>query len=730
MEADQTASRESKAEAAKSEAEFVRSWMDAIELSSKDEKKWRERAGEAVKIYRSGDKNGESKERTFNILYSNIETTIPAIYNSVPIPDVRRRFSDDDPVGKEVSDIIERSISYSTDSYDFDGALRAAVQDMELPGRGLSRIRWKPYMDEAGEAKVYEEVACEHVQWMNFRRGPGKCWDDVPWIAFELFLTREELNKLDPRVGPTINLDCNAEGVEDKRDGSNVKEIFKRARVWEIWDKDSRKVIFIAESKKDKPIRVEEDPLQLTGFFCVPRPLYGLETSDSLVPIVPYDMYRSQAEELELVSGRIMALVSALKARGAYDGSMPEIGRLSSADDNDLVAIENAMAYADKGGLEKAIFWFPIDVIAGVLEKLYLQREQIKQTIYEITGIADILRGATDPNETLGAQKIKSEWGSLRIQRKQMEVQRYARDLFRMKAELIATKFDWQTISMMTGLKYPSEQEKQAAQAQMQMAQAQGQQPPPKELMEMLAKPSLEQVDKVLRNDTMRGFRIDVESDSTIRADMTRNQQMMTQFLTGTAEFMQSVGPAVVQGFFPADIAVEVFTAFARNFRLGKQAEDALDRLADQAKKSADQPPKPDPKAEAEKVKAEAVQQKAQADAEARREKMAADREKAQLDLQAAQEKHAMELQKMQAELQMQREEMQIMREKLGMEMQAAQQKSAIEAEAMERKAALDEHSASLQAESIEHKHSVGMEMMDHKAKMAKQAKPKQGARV
>lgn len=734
MDADQTASRESKAEAAKSEAEFVRSWMDAIELSSKEEDKWRKRAQEATNIYRAGDKSGGNKERTFNILYSNIETTIPAIYNSVPIPDVRRRFSDDDPVGKEVSDIIERSISYSVDAYDFDAILRSLVQDMELPGRGVSRIRWKPYLDEKEEAKVYEEVTCEHVQWNRFRRGPGKTWDDVPWIAFELFLTREELVKLSPEHGQSINLDCNVEGAEDKRDGTNVKEIFKRARVWEIWDRDSRKVIFIAESKKDQPIRVEEDPLQLTGFFCTPRPLYGLTTSDSLVPIVPYDMYRSQAEELELVSERIMALVVALKARGAYDGSLPEIGRLASAEDNDLVAIENAMAYADKGGLEKAIFWFPLEVVATVLEKLYLQREQIKQTIYEITGIADILRGATDPNETASAQKLKSEWGSLRVQRKQMEVQRYARDLFRMKAELVATKFDWQTISLMTGLKYPSEQEKQAAQAKMQQAaqqaQATGQPPqqPPKEIVELLAKPSLEQVDKVLRNDTMRGFRIDVESDSTIRADMTRNQQMMTQFLTGTAEFMQSVGPAVVQGFFPADIAVEVFTAFARNFRLGKQAEDALDRLADQAKKSADQPAKPDPKAEAEKIKAEAVQKKAQLDAEAQQQKMAADREKAQLDIQAAQQKHEMELQKMQAELQMQREEMQIMREKLGMEMQAAQQKAAVDAQAMEHKAALNERTAELQAEGLEHKHTLGMEAAEHKAAMAKKAKPN-GAR-
>lgn len=734
MEADQTASRESKQEAAKSEAEFVRSWMDAIELSSKEEEKWRKRATEAVQIYRSGDKSGENKDRTFNILYSNIETTIPAIYNSVPIPDVRRRFSDDDPVGKEVSDIIERSISYSTDSYDFDAVMRAVVQDMELPGRGASRIRWKPYLDEAEETKVYEEATCEHVQWQQFRRGPGKTWADVPWIAFELFLGREELVKLSPQFGNQINLDCNVDGVKEKNDGTNVKEIFKRARVWEIWDKDSRKVIFLAESKKDAPIRVEDDPLQLTGFFPVPRPLYGLETTDNLTPIVPYDMYRSQAQELETVSERIMALTSALQAKGAYDGRLVEIGRLANASDNDLVAIENAMSYAEKGGLEKAIFFFPIEVIAVVLEKLYVQRDQIKQVIYEQTGIADILRGATDPNETLGAQKIKSEWGSLRIQRKQMEVQRYARDLFRMKAELVATKFDWQTISMMTGLQYPTEQAKKEAQARLQQmaAQAQmtGQQPqqPPKEVLDMLSKPSLEEVDKVLRNDTMRGFRIDVESDSTIRADMTRNQQMMTQFLSGTAEFMSAVGPAVVQGFFPADIAVEVFTAFARNFRLGKQAEDALDRLADQAKKAAQEPPKEDPKAQAEKLKLEGEREKQAMDMKAKEAEIAGKMQLMEKQMEIKERELAMK----ERELQMREREMglnlQFKEREMALDAQASERKAAMDAEAMERKAALDERTAALQAETIDHKHAVGMEMMDHKAKMAKQ-KPKGEAR-
>jgi hypothetical protein len=725
IESEGAASRESKAEA-NSDIETVRLWLDAIDLSTKEEADWVKRGAETTKVYRAQGETGKSRDRTFNILHSNIETIVPAVYNSIPVPDVRRRYQDDDPAGNEVCDLIERAISYSVDSYDFDATLRSGVKDDELVGRGVTRVRYVPYVKD--DEVTHEEVTCEHVQWRNFRRGPGRVWDDVPWIAFELFLTREQLKKLSPEHGETVNLDCEIDGFKDKNDGRNPPEVFKRARVWEIWDKDAREVLFIAESKKEAPLRREQDPLGLTGFFPMPRPLYAIETSDTLVPVVPYDIYRDQAEELERVSQRIMGLVSALKARGIYDGRLSEIGNVVQSDDNTLIPVDNAMNYVEHG-LEKAISWWPIDVIASVLERLYLQRDQIKNSIYEITGISDILRGETDAAETATAQQIKSQWGSLRVQRKQAEVQRYARDLFRLKAEIIATKFSWQTITMMTGLNYPSEQEKQMAAQQAQMAQQQ-QQPVPPQLQELMDKPSREEVEKLLRDDALRGFRIDVESDSTIRSDMTRNQTMMTQFLTGTAEFIGAIGPAVQEGFFPAEAAVEIYSAFARNFRLGKQAEDALDSMADKAKAQADQPPKPDPKLEVEKFKAQAEQQRATMDVEVKKQEHAMKMELMQADLQAKQ----MEIQLKRQELEMKREEMvldaQMAQQKAAMQTQMDQQKMAMQSQSLEMQAEASEREHALGMEATEQKHAMGLEALAAKTAAQRAAAKKPGARA
>lgn len=657
---------------AKGDEEFVRLWLDAIELADKEEKDWRDDAENAVKIYRqsspdTGDK--KTQDRRFNILHANIETLAPALYNSVPIPDVRRRFADPDKTAKAVSDILERCISYSVDSYDFDETMQFAVQDSQLPGRAATRVRYKPYVG-AGDTLDYEEVVCEHTPWKHFRHGPGRTWADVPWIAFQLFLTRDELVKLSPKFGSKVNLDSTLEGYDDKKQGDNPKEVFKRACVWEIWDKDSRKCIFIATSYKQAPIRQEDDPLQLMDFFPIPRPLYGIKTSDTLIPIVPYSIYRDQAEELERVTQRIMALTETLKARGIYDGRMEEMPQLSKAEDAELIAVKNVQVYADGGGLEKGVMWWPIEVIIAVLEKLYIARDQIKQTIYEITGIADILRGQTDPNETLGAQQIKQQWGSLRIQRAQAEVARYARDLFRLKAEIIATKFQWQTIQMMTGLEFPPKALQQQAMQAMQQTQQSGQ-PPAPQAQAILEQPAQEDVEQLLRNDAMRGFRVDVESDSTIRADMTRNQQNMNLFLQGTAQYAQAMGPLVMADPTMKPVVMEVYAAFARNFKLGKQAEDALDSVSDHARKAAEQPPPPNPEQQA-------AQQQMQLEAQKLKMQQEADQAKLQLQQQTEAAKIQAQQAKDAAQMQLEREKHE---QQLQFEREKHQQEMAIRAQ-------------------------------------------------
>jgi hypothetical protein len=619
---------ESKRESDKTREDFVVRWLAEIELASTLEKEWRAEAEKARQIYRA-EKEGE--KRRFNILFSNVQTEVPALYNSTPSPDVRTRYDDEEEVSRLAGQAIERMLSYSVDQYDFDGELKAAVQDRQLAGRGLARVRYVPY---EYQGQVYQEITCEHVPWKHFRIGPTIRWEDRPWIAFEHFLTREQLMKLAPEIGGGLTLDYAVAGEGDQAKADAPPNVFKRARIWEIWDRGTRKVIWIAPSYKAGPIREDDDPYGLIGFFCCPEPLYAIRTSDSMVPVCPYRIIQPLVEELEEVTLRIQALVRVIRWRGFRNPAIPGWDVLSEAEDGELVAPSDGaeiLTLATSGGLDKHIWLMPIEQAVKVLQQLYVQREQIKQTIFEVSGLSDILRGQSDPDETLGAQEIKANFGSMRLQDSQKDVQRFCRDLFRIKAELGCNMLNQSTLKMMTGLQLPSRQDVESAKAQLQQMQAQAQaqaqppamghnggppmQPPPQpdpQLVETAQATSWEDILEVLKSGIMRTYRIDIETDSTVLGDVRQKQQSASTFLEGTAKYIQAIGPAVQLGMMPTDVAVDIYSGFARLFKLGKQVEDALARMsakaAEAAKNPQPQPPSPEEvkaKAEADKMAAE-----------------------------------------------------------------------------------------------------------------------------
>jgi hypothetical protein len=634
------------------QAGLVKMWIAAIDAADKEEKDWRKEADEIVSIYRS--EHEQEKNQAFNILYSNTETALPAVYNSTPVPDIRRRYNDPGPAAKAVADMLERAISFSVDQYDFDAVVRASVFDGLTAGRGVARVRYKPVVE--GDQIVSQEVTSEYVPWKNFRRGPGLVWDDVPWEAFKHYLSREELVELaGPEIGNAVTLDHDTRtgGEPKEKDGAlDPSEVFLRACVWEIWDKISKQVLFIAPCYEQAPIRVEEDPLELTGFFCTPRPIQPLDTPCDLVPVPPYRAYKHLAEELNEVTTRIKRLVRQIRVRGMYASSSADVEQIIRADDGELVPVVGLEAFIDGGGLEKAIAWWPIDPQVNAIKQLVEHREAIKTTIYEVSGLADIMRGASNAQETLGAQQIKAQWGSLRIQRVQADVQRFCRDLFRMKAELIAQNFDIGMLQEMTGIKLASQQDKAMAQQQAMQAE-QMQQPAPPELAEIMELPTTEEVEQIMKSDLVRAYRIDVESDSTVRADLTRNQQQMVEFVQGTAGYIQAIAPAIQGGLIPPELALTIYGAFARNFKLGRQVDVALEKAAEDAQEAAKQPPAPPPpdpamvKAETDAKIAEA---KLQMDAKASEQKMAMDQQTAQqqmaLSAQTAEQNLQLELMK------------------------------------------------------------------------------------
>jgi hypothetical protein len=149
-------------------------------------------------------------------------------------------------------------------------------------------------------------------------------------------------------------------------------------------------------------------------------------------------------------------------------------------------------------------------------------------------------------------------------------------------------------------------------------------------------------------------------------------------FVQGTAQFWQAIGPLVMADKGVMPVAVEVYTSMARNFKLGRQAEDALESLAEKAQQAADAPPQPDPAVQMEQKKLEAEQQ---ARGQELQFKQAESQQKLQFEAAKHEQSMQFEMQKHQAEMEMAQQDMQFKQVQHEQNLQADQQKMAVEAE-------------------------------------------------
>jgi hypothetical protein len=675
-------------------------WHSELEAAEKRDRKWHKRADKVVARYRDERESEDSTERRTNILWSNTEVLKSVIFQGIGNPDVRRRFprkGKEEKAARQASIVLEHSLSYCADSYDSSGQIECAVEDMLLPGLGQcwvvydAEVEEEPASDdsEAADETVAtgindQSVRFEHVYWKDYRTSAGRKESDIWWKARRHQYSRDELKTYFPKDGDKIPLD--AAIVDRPTDCAEEDDTFKRANVWEIWDKTKRQRVYVAEGYPTI-LRVDDDPYQLRNFFPCPEPLYSVKTTSSLIPVPEYTLYQDQAEELDRITTRLYKLIEALKRRGVYDASVEgadnQLSGLAGADDNEFLPYKGFAMLAEKGGLKGVFATEDLKPIIEVVKGLFEQRAALVQTIYEVTGISDVIRGASDPNETATAQRIKGQFGSLRIQKRQKKVQTFIRDLFRIKAEIIAEHFEREKLEEMSGVEMPLqaqveqaqqtlamlEQQKQMAQQPQPGVEAMGanggppldgapmaqmagmapQMPPMPQLsdeqlaeLESTAKAvSWEDISSILRSDNRRGYKVDIETDATVNTDEQMEKQNRIEFLSTMQGFLERAVPAAMQMPEIAPLMKELGIFAVKSFKVGRQLEEAFDDFFDQVSKRPPPQPQADPVAEAkaEQIKTQTglAVEKAKGDAEVRKIDAQAKIATAQTDMAVAQ---------------------------------------------------------------------------------------------
>ena len=432
----------------------------------------------------------------------------------------RRFMDGGTPAARYAATLLERCLDFAcnNDEADFDTVMKAVVEDRLLPGRGVARVLYVPHFgepmetpaalpgesdaapatqedadapasddddddehneefeqqesapatidsigDEAPKGKsepvrpvTYEEAIAKYVFWEDYREGPARQWNEVPWIRYRAYMTRDELvERFGRRKGKLVELDYTPKGMTESVKNDPPPDLFKKAIIHEYWDKARKQVVWLAPGTPDLMLDEKDDPLELPDFYPSPDPLLANPTNDQRIPVPDYIQYHDQARELDSITARIDRLTRALKVSGVYPGEEKQTLQqlIDEGTENRLIPVLDWANWSDKGGLGSFIQWMPIQQVAETLIQLYAARDKTKAILYEITGIGDIMRGMTAPEETLGAQELKAVFSTRRITPQQKDVAKFARNLLRLMAAVIAVHFSEKTISKITG--YP-----------------------------------------------------------------------------------------------------------------------------------------------------------------------------------------------------------------------------------------------------------------------------------
>jgi len=616
-------------------------WLERIARYEKEFQKWEKRSADIIKRYRDDDYKSR-KTAAFNILWSNVQTLIPAVFARLPRPDVSRRFKDSDPVGRVAGMILERALDYEIQHYsDYRDSLGQCVLDRFLGGRGTSWVRYEPHIraeqvgmvgdgdqitedaeaeaePETRETLDYECAPCDYVHWRDFGHTQARTWEELTAVWRRVYMTRAACVERFGKAGEKIPLDSRPD--EKKGEGERPDAL---ALIYEIWDKDGKKAHWLSKSLGEF-VDEKDDPLGLEGFFPCPRPLYATLTNESLVPVPDYALYQDQARSLDLLAERIDGLIKMLQVKGVRNAAFPGLERLfNEANNGDLIPVNEWAAFSEKNGLKGAIDLVDLTPIAAALASCYEATKAQLDVIYNVTGIADIIRGQSAASETATAQQIKGQYAGLRLNSMKNAVSQFATELLQIKAQIMCGKFDSQTLLKISAADQLSEQDKTLIPEAMQL----------------------------LSENPLRSFRIEVAADSLVMMDEQQEREDRTQFVTAIGSLLKEAQPVVQQAPDIAPLVLELIKFSAGAFKVGRQLEGLIDETAEKLKmkqqQASQQPPPPDPEMLKMQAEQQAEQQRMQMENAHEQARMQADiaikQAQAQADMAIEQQRMAME---------------------------------------------------------------------------------------
>lgn len=497
----------------------------------------------------------------YPILNTVVRIKHSALYNENPDPIVRRRFVDAPNYDKKLAQAVERALRYCVDLDPLEFALHRAIDDFLITGLGTTRVRYHADVESVPdpvtglpmERITNQRCWLEHVPWDAYHYEPQHNLKDVRWVAYDEWMNRKEIAKrfnmtreeVEEASGGTGIAHSDTEGTTSEYNQVETKDRKDKVKVTEIWHKPSRKVYVIAEGFTE-PLEIRDDPLNLEEFFPGPPPMLANVRSQSAMPWPDYEFYRHSAETCNRLQARKLALQRSLKDCGFYDAQLKELDQLERAEDGTHVPVANLMerlAAAGASDPSGMLVKLPIENTAGVLQQIDVQLEKEEDRIFRLTGINDLILGATEQYETAESQRIKAQWAEIRLADQFDCVVHHIECVYRIMAELIIEHYEPETISQMTGIMVTPEEW------------------------------------QILQDDQLRTYAIDIEHELSIAQDEAQQRVARNEAIQAITQFSTAAGPLVSQGVWTADFAQQALAFVARGFPEARGLEDAIAAL-------------------------------------------------------------------------------------------------------------------------------------------------------
>lgn len=632
-----------------SEKYSPRWWKSQLTDSAERRKKFVEYAEESIRVYNAQKQVGmlNDVERRLNVWWYVNNTLLPAYFSSTPKAEVNLRKRTGGLPAELGSVILERNLQYAMDvHFDFDLIGYNAAIQLLLTGQSVLWARYLPKFetvlqeialirDPAGvlldadgkpwegdeaelsqgpggimiaslevEQKVDEKAILEVVSYPDYDCSDARNEQEIEWQSRKAYLDRQQAEeKFGRDIAKSLKYDSYPEVV--KKEIARKDDKFEgKAEIYEIWCEATGKVYWMQKGGDKSMLEVSEPPTKFDKFY----PCSVIRQSadpDSVVPVSDYAHVKDQILEVERLTTRIHAVTQAIRTNQLYDATLGNQVEQLFSGDLKVIPVTNWPSYKQRGGLSAGIESLNIEPYINALNVLQGARTQALQQLYETLKVSDLLRGTSEQYKSATANRLENQWSSLGLVVRQNMFARFISEAVSNLGAIICEHFDDSRILEIGDADMLIEPTVFIPQPPPMPPAQEGMPPMPPPLMpdkgQMIEMMKM-QIMQILRDPTLRCYRIQIATDSMVAIDQAQQQAEAGQLIQSAGAFFDQMRGMIDQYPPLLEFAISLFQNVIKRYKGGKELDGiftkALNQIGEIAKakeEAAKQPPPPDP---------------------------------------------------------------------------------------------------------------------------------------